>query len=187
MCEKRSGPRQCTTIATLWTSSALMSLLVLSAADVTRVATSFTPDELQMLMARVFVRLSSKDGIALPHRTTISTSQHTVLFMPSRLQDIGTAIKVVSVPTSPYDSRGLPATTMVMDEESGCIQAVINAKSLTALRNAAGMFSICFPYVSRYVARVYLFPHSLFLNTKHYSKVLSSPADSSLGSYPRPF
>ena len=61
-----------------------------------------------------------------------------MLFMPSRAaQAGGTACKIVSVPTSAGDG-GLPATTVLMDETSGKVRAVINARRLTALRNACG-------------------------------------------------
>lgn len=51
-------------------------------------------------------------------------------------------MKVASVPTdaAPADvkARGLPASTLVLDERSGSIRAIVNARLLTALRNAAG-------------------------------------------------
>lgn len=58
-----------------------------------------------------------------------------MLFMPGRV-DRKTAIKIVSVPTSGGD--GLPGTTLIMDEVSGRVRAVVNARRLTAQRNAAG-------------------------------------------------
>lgn len=58
-----------------------------------------------------------------------------MLFMPGRVNH-QTAIKIVSVPKQGGD--GLPATTLVMDEKNGNVLAVINARRLTALRNAAG-------------------------------------------------
>jgi len=80
---------------------------------------------------------------------------HTALFMPARLgpptieltsfasevatnNTLGdTAIKVVSVPKQ-SGIYGLPATTLVLDEVTGGVKAVVNARKLTALRNAAG-------------------------------------------------
>jgi len=59
--------------------------------------------------------------------------------MPSRIESIATGtttIKVVSVPKSAGDG-GLPGTTLVMDERTGGVDAVVNARSLTALRTAA--------------------------------------------------
>lgn len=58
-----------------------------------------------------------------------------MLFMPGRV-DSKTAIKIVSVPTS--GGEGLPGTTLIMDEVSGRVRAVVNARRLTAQRNAAG-------------------------------------------------
>ncbi|PSR97087.1 hypothetical protein PHLCEN_2v4368 [Hermanssonia centrifuga] len=126
-----------------------MGLLILSASDVDQATSKFTPDELVDLMAKVFTNLSRNtqeakegaEGVCIPHRGTILSSNHRVLFMPSRLSAIGTAIKIVSVPTpsAPADARerGLPASTMVIDDRTGEVTAVINARKLTALRNAA--------------------------------------------------
>jgi len=103
-------------------------------------------------MARVFIAVSrpasqppDEEGVDIqtPQRTAINSPSHTTLFMPARLslpQDVlgGTSIKVVSVPLKEGDTRGLPATTLVLNEESGGVDAVVNARELTSLRNAAG-------------------------------------------------
>ncbi|OBZ73270.1 Ketimine reductase mu-crystallin [Grifola frondosa] len=125
-----------------------MSLLVLSASDVAKVTNRLSPDELMRLMAQVFSRLSSgsedpaQSGIYQPHRITVPTTNHSCLFMPSRMTSVGTAMKVVSVPTGAASQaikeRGLPASTLVLDEETGNVKAIVNARRLTALRNAAG-------------------------------------------------
>ncbi|KAI0327459.1 NAD-P-binding protein [Cubamyces sp. BRFM 1775] len=120
-----------------------MSLLVLSAADVAKVTSTFSPDELVALMANVFSRLSERRcDIEQPHRVTLGMAHHTSLFMPSRITCAGTTMKVVSVPTSDapkeIKEKGLPATTIVLDEQFGSVKAVVNARRLTALRNAAG-------------------------------------------------
>ncbi|EKM76362.1 hypothetical protein AGABI1DRAFT_78815 [Agaricus bisporus var. burnettii JB137-S8] len=127
-----------------------MSLLVLSAGDVRKVASSFSTTFLQELMGRVFTAFSRRDNsedatpsIQAPHRTAIETKSHTTLFMPVRVtspQDAleGTTVKVVSVPRSEGDLQGLPATTLMLNEETGAVEAVINARELTALRNAGG-------------------------------------------------
>ena len=122
-----------------------MSLLVLSAQDTFRATSTFTPDELVALMAAVFSCLSGSTAaqeIVQPHRTTVPTAHHTALFMPSRIASMGTAMKVVSVPTpgAPVEvkARGLPASTVVLDERTGAVRAIVNARLLTALRNAAG-------------------------------------------------
>ena len=65
-------------------------------------------------------------------------ARHTALFMPSRVPDLGTAIKVVSVPSLPETRQGLPSSTLVLDEVTGCVKALVNATALTALRTAAG-------------------------------------------------
>jgi ornithine cyclodeaminase/alanine dehydrogenase-like protein (mu-crystallin family) len=126
-----------------------MSLLVLSGRDVEEVVAKFAHNELVDLMAKVFIDLAAssksqvdKPSVNIPHRSTISSSNHNVLFMPARLAPLaGTAIKIVSVPTpnAPPDVRagGLPASTMVLDEHTGRVAAVMNAAKLTALRNAA--------------------------------------------------
>ncbi|KIJ19656.1 ornithine cyclodeaminase [Paxillus involutus ATCC 200175] len=115
-----------------------MSLLVLSAEDVSAVTSELKLEELEALMASVFHRLSSGSDYASPHRTSISMPRHTTLFMPSRVPDLGTTIKVVSVPMSGGDKQGLPASTIVLDETTGCVKAIVNASTLTALRTASG-------------------------------------------------
>lgn len=126
-----------------------MTLLVLSGTDVDRVVSKFEAEELTSLMARVFVDLAAysgaggdSKGVVIPHRSTISSPNHHTLFMPSRLAPLaGTAIKIVSVPTATapreVKARGLPASTMVLDEQTGEVSAVVKARKLTALRNAA--------------------------------------------------
>lgn len=120
-----------------------MSLLVLSASVVDRIVTKLTPNELVNIMAAVFISLSSGTGdVNIPHRGTIACQNHRTLFMPSRIAPLaGTAIKIVSVPTSAapaeVQARGLPASTIVLDETTGAVSAVVNAGKLTALRNAA--------------------------------------------------
>ncbi|KAF8129758.1 hypothetical protein EV363DRAFT_1336308 [Boletus edulis] len=115
-----------------------MSLLVLSTQDVDAVISELQPNDLENLMASVFCRLSSRSEYASPHRTSILMARHTALFMPSRVPDLGTTIKVVSVPSVPGAGQGLPASTIVLDEVTGCVKAIMNATYLTALRTAAG-------------------------------------------------
>lgn len=111
-------------------------MLVLTEHDVSEITATFTPDFLTELMARAFGELSSKSCVN-PVRSTIASELQTTLFMPARLLLDGTAIKVVSVPSVPMP-RGLPATTLVIDDSTGAVKAVVNARNLTALRNAAG-------------------------------------------------
>ncbi|KAG0164045.1 hypothetical protein DFQ28_010905 [Apophysomyces sp. BC1034] len=71
-----------------------------------------------------------------PQRIGVITDAHKVLFMPSRLHHT-TSVKVVSVPIG--DTKGgLPGTTLVLDETTGSVEAVMNAAALTAVRTAAG-------------------------------------------------
>ncbi|EAU83505.1 hypothetical protein CC1G_04761 [Coprinopsis cinerea okayama7 len=156
-------------------------LRVLSAADVDRISSSFLPEDLQCLMAEVFVSISrsrlaatsdssrartrTRPGTQTPHRLNIAMENHTALFMPARfcppsslgdqkdkLQSAGsdettkssitTSMKIVSVPGSQAPREvagaGLPATTVILDERTGSVRAIVNARKLTALRNAAG-------------------------------------------------
>jgi ornithine cyclodeaminase/alanine dehydrogenase-like protein (mu-crystallin family) len=120
----------------------MSSLLVVGAADVEKALDNATSTDLANLMGCVFTRISSPASaateISLPKRISIETPNHTVLFMPGRITSLGTAIKVVSVPSSAEDKRGLPASTMVLDEDTGAVRALVNASSLTAYRTAAG-------------------------------------------------
>ncbi|KAI9028216.1 hypothetical protein CLU79DRAFT_738267 [Phycomyces nitens] len=76
-------------------------------------------------------------GAQAPLRVNVTTDNHKVLFMPSRL-DQTTSIKVVSVPTRDNDSRGLPASVLVLDQDTGAVETIMNGGSLTAVRTAAG-------------------------------------------------
>ncbi|KLO06967.1 NAD-binding protein [Schizopora paradoxa] len=121
-----------------------MSLLVVSDDDVSRITEKLTPHVLMALMALVFVRSSEsakKNGetssqVVTPLRSVINTPEYTALFMPAHMREFGTSIKVVSVPRSSRD--GLPGSTLVLDEHTGAVEAIVNAKGLTALRTAAG-------------------------------------------------
>ncbi len=125
-------------------------VLFLSGPEVDRVVSSFTTNDLVDLMAQVFFQLSASNSdpakeeseICLPHRLGVPTTNHTALFMPSRITTFGTAMEVVSVPKSSapdeVKTRGLPASTFVLDYLTGEVRAVVNASKLTALRNAAG-------------------------------------------------
>lgn len=114
-----------------------MSLLVLTAEDVAKASASLSSDELIAMMGDVFLLVHTGTGSTLPQRIGISSSTHNTLFMPARIDRLGTAIKVVSVPTQ-KSGLGLPGTTLVLDEATGAARAVVNAGSLTAVRNAAG-------------------------------------------------
>ncbi|KAI5986431.1 NAD-binding protein [Pisolithus orientalis] len=114
-----------------------MSLLILSAQDVDTITVALPSAELEALMASVFHCLSLGSHYASPQRTSITMSHHTALFMPSWVEDIRTAIKVVSVPTSANNKHGLPASTILLDKESRHVEVIVNVSALTALRTAA--------------------------------------------------
>jgi len=114
------------------------AMLVLSSADVDALIADIPPNELSQLMADAFRRLSENAGVDMPQRLSIQTESHNTLFMPSRVDTYGTAVKVVSVPTS-GGPNGIPATTLVIDGAYGVVKAVVNARNLTAARNAAGV------------------------------------------------
>lgn len=135
-----------------------MSLVVLSDKDVSRITATFTPHVLMALMALVFVRSSessrptdsespNQPGAVSPLRTVINTTTYTALFMPARIHELATSIKVVSVPKTPSHD-GLPGSTLVLDEQSGAVKAIVNAKGLTALRTAAGKYTCITPVYS---------------------------------------
>lgn len=116
-----------------------MSLLVLSSDDVFALSASLSPATLVSLMARVFLQLTTANDVAMPQRNCICTGTCDILTMPARIGGLGTGIKVVSVPKG-QGQQGIPGTTLVLDEETGAVKAVVNARSLTALRTAAGEF-----------------------------------------------
>ncbi len=69
-------------------------------------------------------------------RSPLAAAQLTlVLLGPSQGSD--TALKVVAVPTPAARHPGLPATTLLFDEETGKVSAMVNASELTGLRTAA--------------------------------------------------
>lgn len=118
-----------------------MALLVLSAEHVSLITATFTTDHLQSVVARAFFSHSHNVQIS-PHRTAIDMPEHRVLFMPARISDLGTTIKVVSVPLLSGDTRGIPGSTLILDEKTGATKAILNARSLTALRTAAGKLRV---------------------------------------------
>lgn len=114
-------------------------LLVLSGAEVGAIIEKHLPiNSVLENQASVFKALHARlDEIDNPLRTAVRAPNHTGLFMPSRLGP-HTTCKVVCVPNAESKQRGLPASTMLLDGESGRTRAFINAAKLTALRTAAG-------------------------------------------------
>lgn len=114
-----------------------MSLTILSAADVAVVIDTFTAEDLTSMAIAVFALMQTGQNFVLPQRTLVHANTYKSLFMPARLSQYGTSVKIVSMPSqNTYD--GLPATTLLLDEQTGAVKAVVNARALTALRTAAG-------------------------------------------------
>ncbi|KAF9051177.1 NAD(P)-binding protein [Hymenopellis radicata] len=112
-----------------------MDLLILSAPDVNRIVAALAPDELTSLMKGVFHPASFPDDSAsCPPRLTLPSPLYTALVMPARLPAHGSSVKVVSIPKA--SSSGLPASTIILDD-LGRVKALVNARKLTAIRNAA--------------------------------------------------
>ncbi|BGP02352.1 hypothetical protein NBRC10513v2_006000 [Rhodotorula toruloides] len=94
-------------------------------------------------MAAVHAKEDSKEEpapVQNPQRIATESANHKTLYMPSRLTTAdgsATAIKVVAVPKPTCTLPGLPATTLLFDEETGLTKAVVNAAELTGLRTAA--------------------------------------------------
>ncbi|KAM0751255.1 NAD(P)-binding protein [Meredithblackwellia eburnea MCA 4105] len=76
-----------------------------------------------------------------PLRIATESKAHKTLFMPSRLttsQGVSaTTCKIVAVPKPSTTIPGLPASTVVLDEVTGSLAAVVNAGELTGLRTSA--------------------------------------------------
>ncbi|CAO1634051.1 unnamed protein product [Sympodiomycopsis kandeliae] len=81
----------------------------------------------------------ARQGWEAPLRSSVSTSNHTHLFMPGRIQE-SVSIKCVAVPFSnrPDIPPGLPGTGLVFDEKSAKVKAILNQSKLTAVRTAIG-------------------------------------------------
>ncbi|PWN53840.1 NAD(P)-binding protein [Violaceomyces palustris] len=132
----------------------MVALLVLGSTEIEQVISYLDVKEVLSNQAHVFSSIRRSAGfhettskasvgeplaIQNPHRTTIETKHHNVLFMPARLNH-STTVKIVSVP-KPNDQLappGIRGTTLVIEEEGGRMKAVVNAESLTGLRTAAG-------------------------------------------------
>lgn len=124
-------------IKTAVPSTSGTSLTVLNASDVDQVVSQLDLELALESQKKVFTAFSSgSDDIQVPHRSTLNTSTQNTLVMPSRAGDL-VGCKFVGVPNEGSD--GLSGTTVVLDEKTGKVKGVINARKLTALRNACGM------------------------------------------------
>jgi ornithine cyclodeaminase len=113
-----------------------MSTRVLTGSDVQKVVDELDVQDLIDMTSSLFQLVSSRKGITTPHRLSIDTGSQVSLFMPSWVESTGVAVKVVSVPKE--GTSGIAATTLVIDQNSGQVKGIINARKLTALRTAAG-------------------------------------------------
>jgi ornithine cyclodeaminase len=120
------------------------SLTVLTASDVDKVISQLDLELALESQSKVFEAFSApKSGddtasdIQVPHRSTLTTSTQSTLVMPSRAGEL-LGCKFVGVPKEGSD--GLAGTTVVIDAETGKVKGLVNARKLTALRNACGTF-----------------------------------------------
>ena len=115
------------------------SLTALTASDVDRVISQLDLELALESQRKVFTAFSANNGsndIQVPHRSTLTTSTQSTLVMPSRAGEL-LGCKFVGVPNEGSD--GLSGTTVVLDDKTGKVKGVVNARKLTALRNACGM------------------------------------------------
>ena len=126
-------------------------ITIITAADVRTILSDLDPEIALESQRQAFLALASQStkssnavpSVQSPQRTTLDSNHMTSLFMPSRVADAGgMACKIVSVPKD-GGVGGLPATTLLIDDVSGRVKAVINARRLTALRNACGVCHEC--------------------------------------------
>ncbi len=125
----------------------MSDLRILTSSDVDWIIEELNLDRALQSQAEVFRAYSTQShsdvsgvrSIQTPQRISITSEGSTSLFMPARVDGQGTACKIVSVPKEGGD--GLPATTIVMDDY-GKVRGVVNARKLTALRNACGESSL---------------------------------------------
>lgn len=113
-----------------------MKLRVLSGSEVASLMPMADAIE---VMARAFAQLSAQ-GAEMPPRTALESGAGVSLFMPARLAEAGErGFKVVSVFPG-NRARGLPAingAVLMLDDETGVPQALLEAGELTAIRTAA--------------------------------------------------
>jgi len=116
-----------------------LSLTVLNASDVDQVISQLDLELALESQQKVFTAFSNgTNDIQVPHRSTLNTSTQSTLVMPSRAGDL-VGCKFVGVPNEGSD--GLSGTTVVLDHKTGKVKGLVNARKLTALRNACGMFT----------------------------------------------
>lgn len=123
-------------------------LIVLTASDVDIVLAKLDLELALSSQKDVFTAFSessskatqtSPASIQIPHRSTLVTESQKTLVMPSRANEL-LGCKFVAVPKE--GDGGLPGSTVVLDAKTGKVKGLINARRLTALRNACGEWTI---------------------------------------------
>lgn len=79
---------------------------------------------------------NDSDPVQIPQRLAINSPHHTMLFMPARALGI-TSTKIVAVP-KPGEPSGIPGLTLLFDDDTGRVKAMVDASVLTPARTAAG-------------------------------------------------
>ncbi|KAG0015622.1 hypothetical protein BGZ80_009751 [Entomortierella chlamydospora] len=109
---------------------------VVSLEHVAAILKAIDLEDVLVSQAKAFHAYSAK-VTQTPNRITLGTPAHSTLIMPSRIDTLTSAIKIVSVPKT--DSKnGLPGVTLVLDNETAEPRGLVNARLLTAVRTAAG-------------------------------------------------
>lgn len=145
-----------------------MSLLVLSVADVDAAFYSFHPNEIEIILARTFIDISTSSDIFSPPPTKLTPQparrrreidedgrgrdgsvpqnrRSPATIWPFKMETFGSACRVVASSGDP--DRGLQSrsTTLLLGDGDGeALHAVVNTRRLTAYRIAAGESTLCF-------------------------------------------
>lgn len=123
---------------------------ILSTSDVEAILPSLTPEDLLASQAQVFKLFSAPresstssstlpvhakgqvDPVQLPPRLATFSPEGRTLYMPSYVDGLGTGVKVLT------RTAGGMKTNMMMIAPEGGVEAVVECKQLTGIRNAAG-------------------------------------------------
>ena len=129
-------------------------LTILNASDVDTVLSQLDLELALESQQKVFTAFSAShtddstsSDIQVPHRSTLTTSTQRTLVMPSRAGEL-LGCKFVGVPNE--GSGGLPGSTVILDAKTGKVKGLVNARKLTALRNALGKFNCYARYCEAY-------------------------------------
>lgn len=128
---------------------------ILNTSDVETILPTLSPSDLLASQAHVFRRFSAPpspdapstsdlpvhakgqvDPVQLPPRMATFSPEGRTLYMPSYVHGLGSGVKVLTRTAS-----GMKTNMMLIAPEGG-IEAVVECKALTAVRNAAGKLSM---------------------------------------------